>query len=132
MRSDNHKLDAATLQILAYKHERITAYALALVRAGRALVLQRGIDRVASDDVPDAEVPQDTQDAGIPGSAINMLITAHVLERTGERRASKRPSANGRWISVYRLASLAVAETWIHRNGGSVESQQRELFNAAI
>ena len=119
-------------QLTAFRHAEGVAYAVALVKAGLAL-LDRGVTYFGSDDVPEDVSPG----GGIPGSAVESLRNAHVIadfwqtipeQRIyGGRRKSKRASANGRKIALYGLASRTIAETYLARNGVKLPRSQMEL-----
>ena len=140
MKCDNSTTDAfaaARDQEQAWKHDRVVRYAVGFVLAGLRL-LDAGTGYVGSDDVADDCLPGDDS-PGIAGSAITMLRNANVIRDYwgthadaqppvhGGRRRSKRESANGRKVGTYSLASRAVAEEFLARNGAAVAPRQGEL-----
>ena len=121
--SDNPDFAKAREQQHAWKHAEIQRAAVAIVQAGLA-ELTAGRGHFGPDNIPES-ITFDGQ--GIVGSAVHMLRAANVirdcwLHRPTEgivhgRRASKRPSANGRKIALYQLTSRAMAEAYLARNG---------------
>lgn len=122
----NAGFPAARDQMALWKSEQIREYAKAF--------LQAGLDKpyVGSDDVA-----IDTQGAGIAGSAVTMLRSAHIISdyyghHPGEgivhgRRKSKRESANGRKVALY-VVNRPWAEEWLVRNGVSLVRRQIDMF----
>ena len=103
--------------------------AVALVRAGVER-LDAGEDFFGPDDVPE-DFAYGGQ--GVCGSAIHALRAANVIKDywgptcPGGRRRSRRPSANGRKVSLYQLTTRAVAGSFLRRNGVAVEARQMEM-----
>lgn len=126
-------------QQVVWKNEEIMRFAISLVE--HAVVLCReGTVKFTTDIVPDAERGAGH---GIAGSVITMLKNASVIEGCGvwsgsegqrtfyaERIKSEREESKGRWIGVYQLCSLAVAEEFLARVGELKQPTQRELIPA--
>lgn len=112
---------AACAQVTTWKHRILLRYQFGLVRAAVELALNG--EPAGSDDVPDEFVPGGAANAGIAGSAVTALREAHMLADcwetiprlgiVGGRRKSKRKTANGRKVQVYRLCSVEGAERWL-------------------
>lgn len=117
----------------AFKHAQIQRYATAFISAGIEL-LDRGVGHFGSDDVPESAIPQGS---GIAGSAITMLLNAHVIAAFwqtipeqgiyGGRRRSKREARNGAKIPLYRLTSRAAAEVYLTINRAEIPVGQQEM-----
>ncbi len=115
-----------------WKSDEIRGAACALVKAGLD-ELNSGRDFFGPDCVPD----ELTYSQGIMGSVVHMLREAHVIEDCFDhrpdvgivhgRRASRRPSANGRKVCLYRLTSRSMAEAFLRRHGAGYEQTQTEM-----
>lgn len=69
-------------------------------------------------------------DANVIGSSWKRLADAGVISPTGHFRRSTKDASKGRKVFQYRLASLARAQTFLQRNGGTVEQlEQPDLFS---
>ena len=120
----------ASERILIWKGQEYRAAAIAFVQAG----LQCGRAFFGPDDIPEG-VTFSSQ--GILGSAVHALREAHVIEDffgsvpeegiVYGRRRSKRASANGRKIQLYRLSSIGAAVEFLRRNGYETKTGQLEL-----
>jgi len=112
----------------AWKSEAMRDAAVALVRAGIAQQ-DRGEPCFGPDDVPDS---YEYGGQGICGSVIHVLRTAHIIEDyfgpayPHGRRKSRRATANGRKVCLYRLTNRGIAEALMRRYG-VVETRQMEL-----
>ena len=121
----------------AWKSPDIHAYAVAFVEAGLDQY-GKGVAYFGSDDVPEAAQPG-PDSPGIAGSAVTMLRSGGVIEdysgthRDAEppviagRRRSKRESANGRKVGLYRLADIGVVREWLKRHGKVIAEGQMEM-----
>jgi hypothetical protein len=107
--------------IVAFKSQQIERYCIAFVRAALRL-LDTGIDRMAADDVE-----EDCQaGGGIPGTCCRVLLSAHVIKPTGERRVNRRKESHGRKVDVWTLTSRAIAHTYLKAHGADVENMQEQ------
>lgn len=114
-----------------WKPSEITGYAVAFILIALELA-GKGITYVGADDVR-----FETDGTGIAGSAITKLRNAHIITDYWEthadagvfhgRRRSKKESANGRKVGLYRLASHGIAVTFLKRHNVSIVSRQGEL-----
>ena len=106
----------------AYKHELLLRVMAHIVR--RALVQAY----VFAGDVPEDIVDQEHRQ-GVASNAWNALRALEIIEALplthndaerqifGGRKQNPNPDAKGRWVAVYRLASLARARAWANANG---------------
>jgi hypothetical protein len=127
----NHE---AISQTSIWKNPEVQSYCCAFVKTGLNL-LAGGISYFGSDDIPEDNQPISH---AIPGCAISMLRTAHIIEDFyGDipdkkiyhgRRSSGRKLANGRKVNLFRLVSRGIAEEFLSRNKVLFEQQQMELF----
>jgi hypothetical protein len=116
-----------------WKSRELLAVACHLVQAGLDC-LDRGVPYFGPDDIPDSFT---ADGSGLTGSAVHMLRASGVIadyygHDPGDgivhgRRRSKRPSANGRKVSLYQLVGRGLAEAFLVRNGQAREPVQREL-----
>lgn len=126
-------------QQVVWKNDEIARFARALVRHAVEL-LRAGTEKFTTDIVPDAERGSGP---GIAGSVVTMLKNASVIEQRGvwsgpegdrtfyaERIKSQRGESKGRWIGVYSLCSLAVAEEFLARAGQLNRPTQADLIPA--
>lgn len=122
-------------QQVIWKNDEMLRFAVSLVRHAVQLS-HRGILKFTTDIVPDAE----RRDGhGVAGSVTTMLKNAHVLEAVGifsnslfyaERAKSERTQSKGRWLNVYRLVSLGIAEEFLRRNDGAFVQKELNLTAA--
>ena len=87
---------------------------------------------VSPADIPESVAPSSRQ--GVASNAWNVLVAAGILCRVplaytnparsiyGGRVRNTNPSAKGRWVAVYQLASRALAETFLRRAGVPLET----------
>lgn len=130
--------DKTIHQVGIWKNEPLQRFCVALVATAVEL-WDRGIKFVGSDDVPEDRQPPSTS---ISGCAVSKLRAANILEDFFDdiselkiargRRISKRASANGRKISLYKLTSRALAVEFLARNGITMDKEpvQMDLFTA--
>ena len=96
--------------------------------------MKRPAEMFTCDIVPDWAQPKNGP--GLAGSAVNMLVSAHVIDPvlvgsdmtgwTQLRRRSARPTRNGAAVTVYRLASVGMTEAFLRANGAAVEPRQEQ------
>ena len=106
----------------AYKHELLLRVMAHIVR--RALVQTH----VFAGDVPEDIVAGEHRQ-GVASNAWNALRALEIIEALplthmdeerqifGGRKLNTNGRAKGRWVTVYRLASLAKARAWANANG---------------
>lgn len=107
----NEPLQAAIFQKLAFKPQEMRTYQAAVIYTALALHPAE----VAADDVPARLRPATSTTAGCSFALLKSECLALFI-RSG-RRASKAPGRNCAWINTYRLASVALAQTWLRNNG---------------
>lgn len=118
---------------MTWKNTELVRAQVELVKAGVRVTMAGGT-YFGADDIPDS-VTFDGQ--GIVGSALHALRSAHVIEDywghhpeqgiVHGRRKSRRESANGRKVSLYRLCSMGAAREFFIRHEWAVEDEQRQL-----
>ena len=105
-----------------YKHELLVRVMAHIVR--RALVQAH----VSAGDVPE-DIVEKCHRQGVASNAWNALRSLEIIAAVplafsdeaagiyGGRTQNKNGDAKGRWVAVYRLASLAKARAWANANG---------------
>lgn len=107
----NNELRDAIFQKLAFKPAEMRTYQAAVIYTALALHPLE----VGADDVPSELRPESSTTAGC-SFALLKSGGLGVFVRSG-RRASKAPGRNCAWINTYRLASVALAQSWLQANG---------------
>jgi len=113
-------------------------YATALLLAARKLKQFQRIDYFNNDDVPDSSQPRDRSTVG---AVFKQLQIAKIIEPWrgtveqqqiwGGLRKSTRKENNGHRNQLWTLCSVALADSWLARNGHTLHAAkpQLELFN---
>lgn len=78
------------------------------------------------DEIALASINSD--DRNCVGSAWRLLTRAGVIKPTSDFRRSTAETSRGRKIFRYDLASMALARTFLRRNGRTPQSKQVEMF----
>lgn len=117
----------------AYKHEQLVRVMAHIVR--RALLQTY----IFAGDVPE-DIVEKCHRQGVASNAWNALRSLEIIEALpltfndeaqqifAGRKQNQNGDAKGRWVSVYRLASLARARAWANANG--VRLAEAELPSA--
>lgn len=146
----NEQFHEAICQEVAWKHPEMRRFAVELVR--RALEIADAGCQVSdgdaercsalqgfTTDIVPVEARGDGQ--GIAGSVIELLKNANVIEAVGitqngewypKRVKSSRPECKARFLCVYRLKSLKIAEAFLRRNAGAVKEEHFVAQELAI
>lgn len=115
------QISDAERAVNAYKHELLLKVMAHIVR--RALVQTQ----VFAGDVPE-DIVSGEHRQGVASNAWNSLRALEIIEALplthtdaergifGGRKQNPNADAKGRWVAVYRLASLAKARAWANAN----------------
>lgn len=115
------EISDAERAVNAYKHELLVRVMAHIVR--RALVQAHVFAGDVPEDIVDAMHRQ-----GVASNAWNSLRALEIIEALpltynnaeqqifGGRKQNPNKDAKGRWVTVYRLASLAKARAWANAN----------------
>lgn len=123
--SASFALDDVTIKLLTWKPGPVRAVAVAVVR--KAIENNYAYELLWPDEVIlDFVMPQDSAAIGI---AWKLLIKAGIVAKTGMFRRSKTEHSKGRTIFCYQVESMALAKTFLARNGAQpVTEPQQEMF----
>ena len=133
--TSNPELDKATAAQVLWTPGRVLASAVEWVKAGLR-ERERGRSFFGPDNIPNEF---DHGGSGISGTVQSMLIDAHLITpcnidnkdwgiRHG-RRKSVRYKAKSRWVNLYHLTSVGLAESFVAKHDRDWQRSQRDWID---